>query len=153
MNTSLFQLQFNKLSSKYNQILSKKSVSLFTGNRSLYSWPAQILCLEFILDYWSSTNIKAIQYLGIYSHYSNREWHGAATGEIQASNQYKILHQEGAQKLFLREVVMALSFPEFKKHLDNAFTYLFLWSCVEPGAGLDNSYGFLPAQYILWFLE
>ena len=63
-----------------------------------------------------------------------------------------MLHQEGAQaleKLLPREVVMALSSPEFKKHLDNALTHLFVWSRVEPGAGLDDPYWFLPAQYIL----
>lgn len=49
--------------------------------------------------------------------------------------------------------VIEPSLLEFEKHLDNTVRHslIFRWSCVEPGAGLNDYCGSLPPWNLLWF--
>lgn len=75
------------------------------------------------------------EFCSLWQRWGTREWHGAVSGEGQ-------LGVKG--RFFTRGWWAGPQVPELRE-------WVFGWSCVKPGVGLDDSHGSLPTWNILFF--
>ena len=82
----------------------------------------------------------------------------ATIGEAQVEYQEKVLHQEWGQAVEQPPQgsgngTELAGVQEVSEQCSQTYNLISGWSCVEPGVGLDDPYGSIPTQDILWFYD